>query len=105
MPESQIERIWREGIGENELLMSVPHTRFILRCTAYRNQRWQVKIFDPDSDWEKEVWKSISGDDLMAIYLETVKPEYSFKSPKDCLNRLRAMKKDRDALDTLTTNS
>lgn len=98
MPETQIECITREGLRENELLMSVPHTRFLLRCTAWKNGNFRVQIFDPDMNWEREVWRSIGKEDLMRIYMETMKPEYSYKSISNCRTVLRALREQRCTL-------
>ncbi len=55
MSEIQLNRIYRGGIGEHEFLMTVPKTRFLLRCTAWKNGNFKVVLIDPDDNWEKSM--------------------------------------------------
>lgn len=40
-------------------MVQVPATSLWLQCKRLKNGNWNVKLQDPVSLWEKEVWRSI----------------------------------------------
>lgn len=53
------EIVYREGVPHDTLMVQVPATSLWMRCKVLKNEKWNVTLVDPLTEWKKEVWRSI----------------------------------------------
>lgn len=85
------ERIWKDGIPAGYHVSKIPKTPYWLEYSLWGNGNWHVKLLDPTSAREREVWRSIPHTRLMDL-LDRMADLAAFrKKPMDLIQDLRKL--------------
>lgn len=92
------EIFWRDGIPPDTVLINIPKSPFTLQCKAWKNGSWNVHLIKLETNFKKEVWRSIPDDKLTVIikHLFDMVEDNEFcdrKSSVSTINYLRKLRK------------